>query len=102
MHSQSDPRLETIMRVLEAQRSELSARFKVRSLGVFGSFVRHEARLGSDLDLLVEFDTVPTLFEFVRLQNYLSDLLGLPVDLVMKSALKPGIGQVILAEVVPL
>lgn len=77
-------------------------RFHVRSLGVFGSYVRHEANTNSDLDILVEFETPPTLFEFVRLQEYLSQVLGLPVDLVMKSALKPNIGREILAEVVPI
>lgn len=97
----ADQQLDAIMRTLEGQRSELGTRFHVRSLGVFGSYVRHEADSNSDLDILVEFDTPPTLFEFVRLQDYLSGVLGLPVDLVMKSALKPSIGQAILAEVVP-
>jgi predicted nucleotidyltransferase len=73
----------------------------VRALGVFGSFVRGEATADSDLDLLVEFEHSPTLFEFVRLQRHLTELLGVPVDLVMKSALKPAIGQAILSEVVP-
>lgn len=100
MHSISaDQQLDAIMRTLEVERSELGTRFHVRSLGVFGSYIRHEADPDSDLDILVEFDTPPTLFEFVRLQDYLGQVLGLPVDLVMKSALKPTIGRDILAEV---
>jgi predicted nucleotidyltransferase len=70
-------------------------------LGVFGSYVRGEATAKSDLDILVEYDRPPSLFQFVRLQRDLSELLGVPVDLVMKSALRPAIGQVILSEVVP-
>jgi len=68
-------------------------------LGIFGSYVRDEDKPGSDLDLLVEFQEPPTLFEFIRLENELSTLLGVNVDLVMKSALKPAIGRRILEEV---
>ena len=47
----------------------------------------------------MEFDVPPSLFEFIRLENHLSDTLGVKVDLVMKDALKPVIGQRILREV---
>ena len=63
--------------------------------------MRDEATPESDLDILVDFSTPPTLFQFVRLKNELGDLLGIPVDLVMKSALKPKIGAHVLPEVVP-
>jgi hypothetical protein len=53
------------------------------------------------LDVLVEFDRVPSLFEFIRLERYLSELLKIKVDLVMKSALKPAIGRHILEEAQP-
>ncbi len=56
--------------------------------------------LNSDLDLLVEFDTTPTLFSFIRLENELSQLLGVKVDLVMKDGLKPALGTQILAEAI--
>ena len=55
----------------------------------------------SDLDILVEFYRVPSLSKFVELQDYLSPVLGIKVDLVMKTALRPAIGERILAEVVP-
>jgi len=61
---------------------------------------RGDATAESDLDILVEYNRPPSLFQFVRLQRDLSELLGVPVDLVMKSALRPAIGQVILSEVV--
>ena len=77
-------------------------RYQITSLGVFGSYVRGEARPDSDLDLLVEFRETPSLLEFTYLENELSDLLRVKVDLVMKSALKPAIGRRILAEVQPL
>ena len=93
--------MDEILRVLRRHEVEIRARYAVRGLGLFGSVVRGEATAGSDLDLLVEFEHPPTLFEFVRLQRHLTELLGIPVDLVMKSALKPAIGQAILSEVVP-
>jgi hypothetical protein len=80
----------------------LAERYKVRSLGLFGSYVRQSQRADSDLDLLVTFREPPSLLQFIELENYLSDLLGIKVDLVMKDALKPRIGQHILREVVPL
>jgi uncharacterized protein len=80
---------------------EIRERYGVRSLGVFGSYVRGKQRRRSDLDILVEFDIAPTLFGYLDLQEHLSTLLGVKVDLVMKKALKPGIGERILAEVIP-
>jgi predicted nucleotidyltransferase len=84
---------------LQASLPDLIARYQIASLGIFGSYVRGEEQPGSDLDLLVEFQEPPTLFGFIRLENELSALLGVEVDLVMKSALKPGIGRYILEEV---
>ncbi len=79
----------------------LVERFRVRSLGVFGSHVRQEQHAGSDLDLLVTFESPPGLLAFLALENHLTDLLGIKVDLVMEDALKPRIGMRILSEVVP-
>ncbi len=80
---------------------ELTSNYGVQSLGLFGSFIRGEQKGRSDLDLLVDFGRVPTLFQFIRLEKDLKKKLGLKVDLVMKSALKPKIGQQILREVIP-
>jgi hypothetical protein len=79
----------------------LEERYDVASLGLFGSYVRRDAGPGSDLDLLVRFRRTPGLLRFIELENYLSDLLGVRVDLVMAEALKPNIGPQVLAEVVP-
>ena len=54
----------------------------------------------SDVDILVDFEEPPSLFEFMDLEEYLSKLLGLKIDLVSKGALKPRIGKRILEEVV--
>jgi uncharacterized protein len=80
----------------------LRTQYRVHTLEVFGSFVRGEETAESDLDLLVTFDKVPTLFRFVALENDLSDALGIKVDLVMKDSLKPNIGKYILEEAQPI
>lgn len=92
--------LEEIQQWLVQNKSLLRERYKVRELGVFGSYVRREQTEASDVDVLVEFYETPSLLKFVNLENYLSDSLGVKVDLVHKSGLKPRIGERILAEVV--
>jgi len=87
--------------ILRGLLPDLQRSFGVRSLGIFGSFVRGQQRRKSDIDILVDFDREPTLFAFIRLENRLSDELGLKVDLVMKNALRPAIGRHILQEVIP-
>jgi hypothetical protein len=80
----------------------LRERFKVKSIGVFGSYVRGEQKEGSDLDVLVEFedDAKLSLLDVAGLEIELSDLLGVNVDLVEKRDLKPYIGERILSEVI--
>jgi predicted nucleotidyltransferase len=89
---------EKVFQTLQAHLPELRERYGVHTLSLFGSYLRREQRKGSDLDVLVEFDRVPSLFEFIRLERHLSELLKIKVDLVMKSALKPAIGRHILEE----
>jgi predicted nucleotidyltransferase len=88
-------------RLLREQLPFLAARYRVASLGLFGSYVHGAQRHDSDLDVLVTFHEIPTLLRFIELENYLSDLLGVKVDLVLRDALKPRIGARILQEVVP-
>lgn len=92
--------LKEIEEILRSHRMELHDKFNVKEIGVFGSFVRGEQRETSDLDVLVDFEQAPSLFELIRLERYLSEQLGLKVDLVMKKGLKPRIGKQILKEVV--
>lgn len=79
----------------------LADRFHVASIALFGSYARAEQQPESDLDVLVTFSETPSLFEFIRLEQFLSDQLGVRVDLVMRDALKPHIGEQILREAMP-
>jgi len=89
------------MDTLRLRLPEIRKRYKVKSLAVFGSYVRNDQKVSSDLDMLVEFSQTPSLFEFVETEIYLTDLLGVKVDLVMKEGLKPYIGRHILEEAIP-
>lgn len=95
-------RLQRYMDILRHQLPILRAKYHVRYLGVFGSYVQGNPKKTSDLDVLVDFTEAPSLFEFIQLESDLSALLGIKVDLVMKSTLKPLIGRHILSEVVNL
>lgn len=85
---------------IDAHRKELEEEYSVKDIGLFGSYVKGNQGEASDLDVLVEFSKPVSLFAFTRLQRYLSQLLGVKVDLVMRKALKPKIGERILSEVV--
>lgn len=94
--------IETIKKKLEELKPSLKEKFKVKSIGIFGSYLRGEEKEGSDLDILIEFEesTSLSLLDFIRLESYLSEALGVKVDLIEKSTLKPRIGKHILEEVV--
>ena len=89
---------ENILKILNEKSEILHQRFGVKSIGLFGSWVREQASPASDIDLLVEFDQ-PSFDKYMDLKFYLEDLLGKPVDLVLKTALKPRLQRLILDEV---
>lgn len=93
--------LESLLKILHQQIPFLAERYGVETLEVFGSYVRDEQKQDSDLDVLVTFKEDPSLLTFIAIENYLSDLLGVKVDLVMKDSLKPKIGEQILSEAIP-
>lgn len=93
-------KIEEIKPKLEELKPILKEKFKVESIGLFGSYLRGEEKEESDLDILVDFQEPISLLKFVALENYLTDSLGVKVDLVEKSALKPRIGKHILEKVV--
>jgi predicted nucleotidyltransferase len=78
----------------------LREEYKVKEIGIFGSYVRGDVEKDSDLDILVTVDLSIDLLAFIELEQYLSEKLDVKVDLVMKDALKPYIGKQILKEVI--
>jgi uncharacterized protein len=72
----------------------------VQSLSIFGSVARDEARLDSDIDVLVEFAAPVTFDRYMDVKFYLEDLFQLPVDLVTLPSLKSQIREVIEREAI--
>lgn len=92
--------IEEIKDILIKLKPVLVAKYKVKGIGIFGSYVRGGQKKGSDIDMLVDFDEPVSLLKFLEMENYIGKRLGIKVDLVMRDALKPRIGGHILKEVV--
>jgi len=83
---------------LREHESEIRA-FGASRIGLFGSFVRGEHKVGSDVDLLVEFEPGRKNFDnFMGLSFFLEELLGRKVELVTPESLSPFIGPRIMEE----
>lgn len=91
---------EEIIEKLKALKPELQAHYKVRELGLFGSFVRGEQRETSDIDILVDFAEDASLFDLVRLANFLEEQLQRHVDIVTKDSLRVELRESVLRETV--
>jgi len=86
--------------MLLKHKAKLNQKYNVKEIGIFGSYIRGELKKASDVDILVDFEKPIDFFAFLELEEYLSELIGIRVDLVAKKALKPAIGRYILEEVV--
>lgn len=85
---------------LKKLKPTLSRKFKVKRLGIFGSYVRGQARRSSDVDVLVEFSGGIDLLDFVAMERYLREQTGAKIDLVSIKALRPEFRSTILNEVI--
>lgn len=90
---------EKMISLLKSHKRQLK-KFGVRSISIFGSIARNQARKRSDVDLLVDFNRPIGLFEFARLKMDLEELLGRKVDLVTPEALRKELREVILKEAI--
>lgn len=91
---------EQIRDILQSHKDELYERYHVESLSVFGSVSRGTARLDSDIDILVRYQTTPGMFEFLSLKQYLESIDGRSVDLVTEGSLKKQLKNEILQEAI--
>jgi uncharacterized protein len=76
------------LEVLSGSKAELTRRYGVVRLALFGSTAKDSAASGSDIDVLVAFDGPATSDKYFGVQFFLEDLLGCPVDLVTEKALR--------------
>jgi len=93
--------LKEVIQILKKNNRILKERFKVKSIGVFGSVTRGEQKETSDIDVIVEFSE-PVGWEIVDLKEFLEELLGVKVDVVTKNAAirKPLLWKSIKEEVI--
>ena len=96
------PRLQKFKEKIGVNKAEIEKKFRVKEIGIFGSYVRGEQNKNSDGDILVDFHEPIGLFRFMDLEEYLENLLKTNVDLVSQKALKPNIGGYIMLEVQPI
>jgi predicted nucleotidyltransferase len=95
-----DKSFQEMKNIIKENKKLLEDRYKVKEIGVFGSFVSGEQKRGSDVDILVDFYEVPDLFEFINLERYLQGILKKKVDLVRKPVVRKELKEKILREVV--
>ncbi|MBF0556528.1 MAG: nucleotidyltransferase family protein [Nitrospirae bacterium] len=91
-----DISLDNILRRLRNLKPNVKQMYKAEIKGIFGSYVRGEQTMGSDLGVLVEYDDGANLLDHVGLSLYLEEQLGFPVDVVPESALREEIREDVL------
>jgi uncharacterized protein len=102
MNKSEELTLEKIKTILKKNKAELYEKYKVRDIGIFGSYIRDEQKTGSDVDILVEFDDqdIPGLYKFITFEQDIEKMLRKKVDLVRRGAIRPELADIILKEVV--
>jgi predicted nucleotidyltransferase len=90
-----------IRTILRKHAGEIRDRYGIANLAVFGSIVRGEATEKSDVDILASIERSISLLDIVDAEYYLSDLLGMKVDLVPARSVRPELRERILGEAVP-
>jgi predicted nucleotidyltransferase len=93
-------KIEQIKKILTSQKDILKNKYNVKEIGIFGSYVNGNYNMESDVDILVEFSKPVGLIKFIKLEEYLKDLLGIKVDLVLRDGIKPALRSNILKQAV--
>jgi hypothetical protein len=92
-------RRDEVLAIVKAHQAKLQE-LGVKSLDVFGSVARDEARPDSDVDFLVEFSRPVVFFDFFRIQHYLEDILGRDIDLGTQDALREHLREPVLKDAI--
>jgi len=92
--------VEEIEKIIKREKEELLRRYKIKNIGIFGSYAKNSAKEKSDIDLIVEFEEPVSLLGVIKAENYLTELLGIRVDLVPKEDIRKELKETILKEVI--
>jgi predicted nucleotidyltransferase len=93
-------KLTAIKKIIRDHKALLRDRYNINRIGVFGSYTRGDTHSGSDVDVLVEFSEPISLIQLVSLENYLTDIVGLKVDVVPKDDIRKELKDTILKDAV--
>ena len=89
-----------ILRILKMLKEEIKIKYKVKTIGIFGSYINNEQTDESDIDFLVEFEENADLFHYIGLSLFLEEKFNKKVDVISKPALKEELRKNILEEVI--
>lgn len=92
--------LERLKKTLRSLKGKVEKEYRVEIVGLFGSYVRGEQKISSDVDILVRFLEGATLFSFVGLANFLEEVLNLKVDVVPVDTVREEIKEQVFKEAV--
>ncbi len=92
--------LEEIIEAIKKRKRVLEDKYKVKEIGIFGSYVRGEQTEKSDVDILVEFYDLPDVFNLLKLERSLRGTLKCRVDVVRKQAIRKELRDKILSEAI--
>jgi hypothetical protein len=92
--------LEEIKKIITKHKDEINRKYGVKEIGIFGSYVKGEQKETSDVDILVDFEKPVSLLQIVSLENYLSDIVGIKVDILLKKNIRAELKEFILKETV--
>ncbi len=87
--------------IISKYKNNLKEKYGVIEMNIFGSYVRNEQNESSDVDILVEFEKPISLLKIVSLENYLSDLIEIKVDVVPKKNIRAELKKFVLKEAIP-
>lgn len=91
--------LDTIKQILTQLKPELTDKYHVSSIGLFGSVVRDDFSPSSDIDIIVDFSQ-PIGIEFIDLADFIEKKLNKTVDLVSKNGVKQKYYRTIESEII--
>lgn len=90
---------EEVKNILARYKGKLKEKFKVKELGIFGSYVKNKQKKKSDIDILIEFEEGYKTFDnYMELKFFLEEILNARVDLVLKNVIREEIKERILSE----
>jgi len=88
-----------ILKILKEIKPDLEKDYNITEIGLFGSYLRGEQTQKSDIDILLDHKSGLTFFKLIDLEKFLTNILGVKVDIAFKKYLKRNIGKRILSEV---